>query len=237
MKVSGLSVTYLGHGTMLFQTASGKRILIDPWVQGNPGCPEDKKKLERVDVMLITHGHFDHIGDAVAIAKEHSPTVVGIYETCAWLESKGVEKLSGMNKGGSQVVEGVKITMVHADHSCGIMDDGKIIYGGEAVGYVLKFENGPTVYHSGDTAVFGDMALIAKLYKPQIACLPIGDFYTMSPYEAGYAVRMIKPKTVIPMHYGTFPVLIGTPDALRKEIKGVKGVKVLGLKPGESSAL
>lgn len=200
---------------------------------GNPACPEEHRKIESVDLMLVTHGHFDHIGDAVEIAKACAPKVFGIYETCAWLESKGVRNCSAMNKGGTQDFDGIRVTMVHADHSCGILDDGKILYGGEAVGYVIRFENGLTLYHSGDTNVFGDMALIAKLYKPTITCLPIGDHFTMSPFEAGHAVRLIKPKTVIPMHYATFPLLRGTPDALRKQLKGVRGVKVADLKPGE----
>lgn len=230
----GIQLKYLGHGTFLVHSPKGKTILIDPWVQGNPGCPEADKKLPPVDLMLITHGHFDHIGDAVAIAQEHKPMIFGIYETCAWLESKGVTNISGMNKGGTQAFGDVRVTMVFADHSCGIQDEGKIIYGGEAAGYVLRFENGFTLYHSGDTNVFGDMALIAKLYKPQLVCLPIGDHYTMSPYEAAHAVKLLRPRWVVPMHYATFPVLKGTPDALRKYLRGVKGVTVVDLKPGET---
>src|SRR3954471_5737277 len=153
--------TWYGHATFLYETPGGKRIMVDPWLQGNPSCPDNLKKVEKLDAMLITHGHFDHIGDAVQVAKDASPeVVVGILECCTWLEKKGVKGCMGMNKGGTTEVVGVKVTMLHADHSCGIQDDdGSIIYGGEAVGYLLEFENGFRVYQSGDTAIFGDMSL------------------------------------------------------------------------------
>ena len=172
---------------------------------------------------------MDHIGDAVAIAKQHKPQVVANPELCHWLERKGVENLGGMNKGGTQVLGDLKVTMVHADHSCGIQDGDEMIYGGEAVGYVIEFANGVKLYHAGDTNVFGDMRIIHELYSPEIAMLPIGDHYTMSPREAAYAVGLLKPKTVIPMHFGTFPVLTGTPGQLEKL---VPGVEVVEMKPG-----
>jgi L-ascorbate metabolism protein UlaG (beta-lactamase superfamily) len=146
-----------------------------------------------------------------------------------WLEKKGVKNISGMNKGGTQTVGDIKVTMVHADHSCGITDGDQIIYGGEAVGFVIHFSNGVKIYHAGDTNVFGDMAIIRDLYAPEIVMIPIGDHYTMSPREAAYAVNLLKPKTVIPMHFGTFPVLIGTPGELQKL---VPAVEVVGMKPG-----
>ncbi len=158
--------------------------------------------------MLCTHGHGDHIGDAVKIAKKHNPMVVGIFELCQWLQKKGAKQISPMNKGGTQTVAGIKITMVHAVHSCGIQeDDGSIVYGGEACGYVLELPGGVKLYHAGDTAVFGDMAIIRELYGPEIVLLPIGDHFTMGPREAAHACMLLQPKTVIPMHFGTFPLL------------------------------
>jgi len=229
MDLKGIKLTWLGHATFRIETPGGRTVLIDPWVMGNPMCPEKEKKLSRVDVMLVTHAHMDHIGDAVAIARQHKPSVVGIVELCHWLEKKGVGNIAAMNKGGTQSIGDIKVTMVHADHSCGIQDGDEILYGGEAVGYVLEFENGLKLYHAGDTNVFGDMKIIHDLYAPEIVCLPIGDHYTMSPREAAYAVNLLKPKTVIPMHFGTFPVLTGTPGQLQKL---VPGVEVAELKPG-----
>jgi L-ascorbate metabolism protein UlaG (beta-lactamase superfamily) len=231
MKLNGIKLTWLGHATFRIQTPAGKTILVDPWVMGNPMCPENEKKLSKVDVMLCTHGHFDHIGDAVQIAKQLTPTVVGIPELVGWLEKKGVKNTSMMNKGGTQTVQDIKITMVHADHSCGITDGDQLIYGGEACGYVIHFENGIKIYHAGDTNVFGDMKIIRDLYAPQIALLPIGDHFTMSPREAAYACGLLQPETVIPMHFGTFPLLKGSPTDLKKL---VKNVEIFEMKPGQT---
>jgi L-ascorbate metabolism protein UlaG (beta-lactamase superfamily) len=182
--------------------------------------------------MLITHGHFDHIHDAVPLAKKFSPQVVAIYETALWLESKGVQNVTPMNKGGSQQAGPIMVTMTHAVHSCGILDDGKIIYGGEAAGYVLHLADGRRVYFSGDTNVFSDMALIEKLYHPELIFLPIGDLYTMSPREAALACELLKAKTVIPMHFGTFPPLTGRPEQLAGLIRDLP-TGVLALEPGK----
>jgi L-ascorbate metabolism protein UlaG (beta-lactamase superfamily) len=231
MNLKGLKLTWLGHATFRFQTPGGKTVLVDPWVMGNPVCPEAEKKLDKVDVMLVTHGHFDHIADAVEIGKKYKPKVVGIPEMCSWLGKKGVPNLAEMNKGGTQTVGDIRVTMVHADHSCGIKDGDEIIYGGEACGYVIEFDNGVKVYHAGDTNVFGDMAIIHELYAPDIAMIPIGDHYTMSPREAAYACKLLKAKTVIPMHFATFPVLTGRPSDLQKL---AKGVNVVEMKPGQT---
>ena len=225
--------TWLGHGTFRITTPGGKALLVDPWVAGNPACPAAEKNPAALDCMLITHGHFDHIGDAVALGHRLKPTVVTIFETGHWLESKQVGNVVTMNKGGTVHLAGIQATMVHADHSCGILDEGKIVYGGEAAGYILKMEDGFTLYHAGDTNVFGDMRLIGELYRPDIACLPIGDLYTMGPREAAYACRLLGVKKVLPMHHGTFPALTGTPAALA-ELTRDQGVEVLALAPGES---
>jgi L-ascorbate metabolism protein UlaG (beta-lactamase superfamily) len=150
---------------------------------------------------------------------------------CGWLEKKGVTNLLPMNKGGTQAVEDMKVTMVHADHSCGIQDGDDLVYGGEACGYVIEFSNGLKIYHAGDTNVFGDMAIIQELYAPDIAMIPIGDHYTMGPREAAHACKLLKAKTVIPMHFGTFPPLVGRPSDLKKL---APGVNVLEMKPGET---
>ena len=235
-----VSATWCGHSTFSIQTPEDRLVLIDPWVAANPACPEERKTFERIDLMAITHGHFDHIADAVPLARAHEPEVVGIFELCKWLERKGVGRLTTMNKGGSVERCGVRLTMVHADHSCGIQeDDGSIIYGGEAVGYVLRFSDGTVVYHAGDTNVFGDMALIRELYEPSAVMLPIGGKYTMSPREAAKAVELLQPKVVIPMHFGTFPGLTGRPAALVEELarRGLERIEVHELQPGETTVL
>jgi len=226
-----MEITWLGHSTFQFRLPSGETILMDPWTDGNPAYPKSHK-IGRVDTIAITHGHFDHIHDTVPLAARFSPQVVGIFETCHWLESKGVKNTHGMNKGGSQKIGSVTFTMTHAVHSCGILDDDKIIYGGEAAGYVLRFTDGRALYFAGDTNVFTDMQLIEQLYRPELAFLPIGDYYTMSPREAALACRMLKCARVVPMHFGTFPALSGTPDKLRELIADLPS-EVWELQPGK----
>lgn len=231
MNIKGIKLTWLGHATFRVETPEGKTVYIDPWISGNPSCPDAEKHVKKADLLLCTHGHLDHIADAVELGKRSETTAVGIFELCAWLQKKGAKQIAPMNKGGTQVVAGVKITMVHAVHSCGIQDGDQIVYGGEACGYVVEFSNGVKFYHAGDTNVFSDMAIIHDLYRPSIALLPIGDHFTMSPREAAYACKLLKPETVIPMHFGTFPVLTGRPSELQAL---VPDVKVMELKPGET---
>ena len=231
MNLRGFKLTWLGHATFRIETPAGKTVIIDPWVMNNPMCPDSEKNVKKVDILLCTHGHGDHIGDAVEICKKHNPIVVGIPELARWLGKKGARQIAEMNKGGTQTVGDIRVTMVHADHSCGIQDDDQMIYGGEAVGYVIEFPGGQKIYHAGDTNVFGDMAIIRDLYGPEIVMLPIGDHYTMGPREAAYACSLLKPKTVIPMHFGTFPALVGRPGELQKL---VPGVEVLEMKPGQT---
>jgi L-ascorbate metabolism protein UlaG (beta-lactamase superfamily) len=227
-----MRITWLGHGTFQFRLPSGQVILMDPWTDGNPKYPKGYE-IDRVDTICISHGHFDHIHDAVPLAKKFSPEVVAIYETGHWLESKGVKNTRAMNKGGSQKVGEVTVTMTHAVHSCGISDGDEIIYGGEAAGYVMRLADGRTLYFSGDTNVFSDMALIQELYQPELAFLPIGDLFTMSPREAAAACRMLKVRKVIPMHFGTFPALTGTPEQLAKLLTGTQ-TEVWALEPGKT---
>ncbi len=233
MKLNGLKITYYGHSTFGLETPSGKHVILDPFLKDNPRCPKEMKKVDKCDVMLITHGHSDHIADALDIANRTGCKVIGMYELVAWLTSKGLKNGAGMNKGGTQTVADMRITMVHADHSSGIDDGGKVVYGAEPCGYVIEFENGVKLYFAGDTAVFGDMHIIHELYAPQICMLPIGDFYTMGPREAAYACKLLKPKLVIPMHYATFPPLVGRPAELKKLVEGM-GVDVVEMEPGET---
>jgi L-ascorbate metabolism protein UlaG (beta-lactamase superfamily) len=227
-----MQITWLGHGTFHFRLPSGAVILMDPWTDGNPAYPKGFT-IGRVDTIAITHGHFDHIHDAVPLAKQFAPQVVGIFETCHWLESKGVKNTSGMNKGGTQHQSDVAFTMTHAVHSCGILDGDQIVYGGEAAGYVLGLPDGRTLYFAGDTNVFSDMQLIEQLYHPELAFLPMGDHFTMGPREAALACRLLKCPKVIPMHFGTFPVLTGKPGKLQKLVEG-SGTEVWELTPGKT---
>lgn len=228
--------TYLGHATVRCDLPGGEVVLIDPWVSGNPACPEPLKKFDRLDAVLITHAHSDHMDDAVGLCKEHSPKkVVANYEICSWLQSQGVKNCSGMNLGGCQDVLGLQVTMVRADHSCGLSDGDKILYGGVAGGYVVKLPGGYTFYHAGDTALFSDMQLFGEMYRPELAFLPIGDHYTMDPVQAARACRFLGTRKVIPIHWGTFPILTGTPEKLKQAL-GDHGVTcdVVTLQPGES---
>jgi L-ascorbate metabolism protein UlaG (beta-lactamase superfamily) len=185
--------------------------------------------------MLLTHGHFDHIADAVTVGKRTGATAVGIFELCTWLGKKGITNAAPMNKGGTQTIAGLKVTMVHADHSCGITeDDGSIVYGGEAAGYVVELENGFRMYHAGDTGLFGDMRLIGELYRPDLALLPIGDLFTMGPREAAYAIRLLGVHDVIPMHWGTFGALTGTVEDLRRFTADIPELRIHALRPGET---
>jgi len=230
----GARFTWLGHATFLVETPGQKVLLLDPWVESNPACPKNRKAFERLDALLISHGHFDHMGDAVPLAAKHGCPTVSNYEVAHWLRSKGVANAVEMNKGGTVEVAGVKVTMVAADHSSGISDGERIVYGGCAAGYVVTLENGYRFYHAGDTNLFGDMRLIGETYKPDLAFLPIGGLYTMGPLEASHAVRLLGVKKVVPMHYGTFPPLAGTPKELRDLCATARGVEVMELKPGES---
>jgi L-ascorbate metabolism protein UlaG (beta-lactamase superfamily) len=232
----GTTVTWLGHATVLIQTAGGTSILIDPFIEHNPKFPKGFKLPEKLDLMILSHAHGDHTADVVPVAKRSHPTVLGMVELAGWFAGKGVEKTVGINLGGSFKLKDVTATMVEAKHSSSIQDGDGFVYGGVATGFVLKIEGGPVLYHAGDTCAFSDMRLIRELHAPEFGMLPIGDHYTMGPKEAALAAELLGLKSILPIHFGTFPALTGTPEQLKKALdqRNLSAIEVLHVKPGEA---
>ena len=231
---NGVEITWLGHAAFRIKSPQGKIILTDPFLADNPSTPEAEKHPERVDIILPSHGHGDNFADTVDIASRTGATVVCIFEISQFLQKKGVERVVGMNIGGTTQVEGISISMTPAWHSSSIADGDSTIPGGTACGFVIGLENGYTIYFSGDTGVFLDMQLIGKLLSPDLAILSIGDHFTMGPKGAAEAIRLLGVRAVIPMHFGTFPVLTGTPELLREETRDIPGLTIHALTPGET---
>jgi L-ascorbate metabolism protein UlaG (beta-lactamase superfamily) len=232
VSLKGTRITWLGHATVLVQTSKGTNILIDPFIENNPKYPSGFKLPEKIHYILLTHGHGDHISDAVSVAKKHNSNVVAIYELAAYIAGQGASNITGFNLGGTAQLDDVSVTMVDAKHSAGAEGKSGTQYAGVAVGFVLTIANGPVLYHAGDTAVFSDMKLIKELYHPELAMLPIGGFYTMGPREAALAAQFIEPKAILPIHFGTFPPLTGTPDQLNEYLNG--SIEIIRVAPGES---
>jgi L-ascorbate metabolism protein UlaG (beta-lactamase superfamily) len=226
------TLTWLGHASFRIDTPGGKRIYVDPWL-GNPKCPEVEKEPERLDLILLTHGHDDHVGDTIALYERFKPRVIAPVELRWWLESQGVEGASGSdpNKGGTVDADGIRVTLTDAKHSSSIDDR----YMGEPTGLVVRLEDDGAIYFAGDTNVFGDMALIRRLYSPDLAVLPIGGHYTMAPEEAAVALELLGAARCVPCHWGTFPLLTGTPGELRELAPA--GVEIVDVEPGGTVAL
>jgi L-ascorbate metabolism protein UlaG (beta-lactamase superfamily) len=229
--MAAVPLTWLGHASFRLDSPGGKRIYVDPWL-GNPKCPESEQEPERVDLIALTHGHDDHVGNTVDLAKQFNCPVIALVELRGWLATQGTPEHPTIpeapNKGGTVDVEGVKVTLTDANHSSS-GSDGQ--YLGEPAGIVLELENGFTIYFAGDTNVFTSMQLIGRIYEPDVAVLPIGGHYTMAPREAAVALELLGVKRCVPCHYGTFPLLAGTPDELRAL---APDVEILSPEPGET---
>ena len=232
--MSALSITWYGHATFVIGTPGGRRIVFDPWLTGNPKAPAGAK-IDKADVICVSHGHSDHTSDVLPVARATGATVVAVFELANYFQGKGLKDVVGMGVGGTVDVKGLKLSMTPAVHTSSIEEDGKVLYVGLATGFVVRLEDNRAIYFAGDTALFGDMRLIRELHAPEIAFLPIGDHYTMDPTAAALACEMLGVRQVVPMHYGTFPALSGSPDDLKKLVEA-RGVDVLVLKPGETAS-
>src|SRR5262245_10073724 len=229
-------LTWLGHASFRFDTPGGKRVYLDPFLNGNPSCPEVEAAPERCDLLLLTHGHGDHLGDTIAIAQKFECPVIAQVELRGWLATQGLpeDPTQAINKGGTIDVDGIKLTMTHGNHSSSVFSDGAFLYTGESCGFVVEVEDGLKIYFAGDTNVFGDMSLIARIYSPDVAVLPIGDHFTMGPAEAAVALELLGVTRCVPCHYGTFPLLTGTPEKLREL---APGVEIIAPAAGETVSL
>jgi L-ascorbate metabolism protein UlaG (beta-lactamase superfamily) len=224
------TLTWLGHASFRLDTDGGKRIYVDPWLSG-PTCPDSEREPERADVIAVTHGHGDHAGDVASLQQKLGCPVVGMVELIGWLSANGVADDAGIafNKGGTVELDGVRFTLTNAFHSSSAPDG---TYTGEPAGFVIRAES-TSIYFAGDTCVFGDMQLIERLYRPQVAVLPIGDHFTMGPEEAALALELLGNPRCVPCHWGTFPLLTGTPDALAKLTRS----QVDRIEPGDTVEL
>jgi L-ascorbate metabolism protein UlaG (beta-lactamase superfamily) len=216
-----MQITWYGHSAFRLDFG-GNAVLIDPFFTGNPAFVSDPETAMRgVKHIVLTHGHADHVGDALEIARQNEATVTTNYDLCMWLGAKGLQRMNPMNTGGTTDLGAFTVTMVRADHSSGDIKDGVPIYLGNPCGVIVKAKGEPAVWHMGDTDIFSDMALIAEIHQPKVVMVPIGDRFTMSPVTAALAVkRFLKAETVIPCHYGSFPIIEPNADKFVAEMKG-----------------
>ncbi|MBL7661405.1 metal-dependent hydrolase [bacterium] len=229
------TIQFLGHSTTLITTEAGKKVLVDAFLSENPACPENLKDPGKIDLIILTHGHADHTGDIITLAKKYSPKICAAYELQSLLVQDGIPEtlMERMNKGGSVKIGDLKISLTQAFHSSSYDAlDGKTYYAGEPCGVVVTLESGRTIYHAGDTGLFSDMRLIGERYQPEVALLPIGDRFTMDPHDAAIATSLIKPKTIIPIHHSTFDILTGTTEDFKNELGNAES-KLRILAPGE----
>ena len=240
-QVADVQLTWLGHAAFRFDTPGGKRVYVDPWLE-NPKCPEGEREPARVDLIALTHGHDDHVGETAELGRRFGCPVIAHTELRGWLSTQGLsEDMSeAPNKGGTVERHGIRISVTDAKHSSSAFANGSFVYLGEPAGLVFELENGTTLYFSGDTCVFGDMhdtcvfgdmQLIGRMYQPHVAILPIGGHFTMDPRGAAVALELLAVDRCVPSHYGTFPLLVGTPDELREH---APAVQVLAPEPGET---
>jgi L-ascorbate metabolism protein UlaG (beta-lactamase superfamily) len=232
-KSGRLSFTWYGHSTFVITTPGGRKIVTDPWLEGNPKCPPGMKRIAEADMILLSHGHSDHSGDVVPVSRATNAPVVAVYELALWCERKGLQNVQGIGIGGTIEIAGLRVTMVPAVHTSSVVENDTTVYLGEPAGFVVRTEDNEAFYFAGDTAVFGDMRLIAEMHAPRIGFLPIGDHFTMGPEGAALAAKLLGLKQVVPMHYGTFPVLTGTPARLRTLLD--PGIEMLVLEPGQTA--
>lgn len=210
------TITWFGHATIRLELPDERVVMIDPWLKDNPACPDALKNVPRCDMIVVTHGHADHIGDVAALVSSFDPPVVANFDLCSVLQKHiGKGRFTGMNTGGTTTVDGVRVSLTQAFHSSGVdLGDG-VQYGGMPNGVVLAVDGLATVYHAGDTDVFSDMRLIAELWSPNVCILPIGDHFTMGARGAAIAADMLDPAAILPVHYKTFPLLAQSADAFR----------------------
>ena len=229
-------LTWLGHSAFRIESAGGARLYVDPFLNGNPKCPPGEAEPERVDLIALTHGHDDHTGDTVALAQRFDCPVVANVELRGFLSTRGLpqDATQALNKGGTRQFGDFSITLTDANHSSSTFVDGTFAYLGEPCGLVVGVEGGPRIYLAGDTNVFMSMQLIGRIYEPDLVVLPIGDHFTMGPREAAVALELLGAKRCLPCHWGTFPLLTGTPDELRRL---APDVEVLSPEPGETIEL
>lgn len=223
------TVTWLGSATLRIDSVSGKRIYVDPWLSG-PNTPEGERVPDQVDIIAVTHGHVDHIGDTIELSNTHECHVIAQTDLVAWLDRNGarIKDPWGINKGGTVVLDGIAFTMVYASHSSSTPG---LEYAGEAAGYVITLEDGAVIYVAGDTDVFLDMQLIGELYRPDVAVLPIGDRMTMGPRQAAKAAKLLGVTRVFPYHWGG-DIQPGRPQHLAEMLGRDSGVEVIQLPPG-----